>query len=75
MSSRFCSISIALEFTRMTAKPAIVKLFLLDQNDDAELDRKKVAAMYAMVLTSPAPYYPAAMIAQTWSSIRSITFP
>jgi len=28
--------------------PAIVKLFLLDQYDDAELDRKKVAAMYAM---------------------------
>jgi len=25
--------------------PAIVKLFLLDQYDDAELDRKKVAAM------------------------------
>jgi len=35
--------------------PAIVKLFLLDQYDDAELDRKKVAAMYAMFITSPAP--------------------
>lgn len=34
--------------------PAIVKLFLLDQYDDAELDRKKVAAMYAMFVTSPA---------------------
>jgi lambda family phage portal protein len=34
--------------------PAIVKLFLLDQYDDAELDRKKVAAMYAMFITSPA---------------------
>lgn len=32
---------------------AIVKLFLLDQYDDAELDRKKVAAMYAMFVTSP----------------------
>ena len=35
--------------------PAIVKLFLLDQYDDAKLDRKKVAAMYAMFVTSPAP--------------------
>lgn len=33
--------------------PAIVKLFLLDQYDDAELDRKKVAAMYAIFVTSP----------------------
>lgn len=33
--------------------PAIVKLFLLDQYDDAELDRKKVAAMYALFVTSP----------------------
>ncbi|MFD1913807.1 phage portal protein [Halodurantibacterium flavum] len=32
--------------------PAIVKLFLLDQYDDAELDRKKVAAMYAIFVTS-----------------------
>ena len=38
--------------------PAIVKLFLLDQYDDAELDRKKVAAMYAMFVTSPAPDIP-----------------
>ena len=38
--------------------PAIVKLFLLDQYDDAELDRKKVAAMYAMFVTSPAPDNP-----------------
>ncbi len=35
--------------------PAIVKLFLLDQYDDAELDRKKVAAMYAMFITSNDP--------------------
>ncbi len=33
--------------------PAIVKLFFLDQYDDAELDRKKVAAMFAMFVTSP----------------------
>jgi lambda family phage portal protein len=33
--------------------PAIVKLFLLDQYDDAELDRKKVAALYAMFVTTP----------------------
>jgi lambda family phage portal protein len=38
--------------------PAIVKLFLLDQYDDAELDRKKVAAMYAMFITSPAAENP-----------------
>jgi capsid protein len=37
-----------------------VKLFLLDQYDDAELDRKKVAAMYAMFVTSPAPENPLA---------------
>jgi lambda family phage portal protein len=40
--------------------PAIVKLFLLDQYDDAELDRKNVAAMYAMFVTSPAPENPLA---------------
>ncbi|CEG09668.1 phage portal protein, lambda family [Afipia felis] len=33
----------------------IVKLFLLDQYDDAELDRKKVAAMHALFITTPAP--------------------
>jgi lambda family phage portal protein len=33
--------------------PAIVKLFLLDQYDDAELDRKKIAALYAMFVTTP----------------------
>lgn len=33
---------------------AIVKMFLLDQYDDAELDRKKVAALYALFITSPA---------------------
>lgn len=32
--------------------PAIVKMFLLDQYDDAELDRKKVAALYALFVTS-----------------------
>ena len=42
--------------------PAIVKLFLLDQYDDAELDRKKVAAMYAMFVTSPAPENPLAQL-------------
>jgi len=41
--------------------PAIVKLFLLDQYDDAELDRKKVAAMYAMFVTSPARKTPVAV--------------
>ena len=35
--------------------PAVVKLFLLDQYDDAELERKKIAAMYAMFVISPAP--------------------
>lgn len=37
--------------------PAIVKLFLLDQYDDAELDRKKVAAMFAGFVRRPAPEY------------------
>jgi capsid protein len=37
---------------------AIVKLFLLDQYDDAELDRKKVAAMQALFITTPAPAEP-----------------
>ena len=35
--------------------PSVVKLWLLDQYDDAELDRKKTAAMYAGFITSPAP--------------------
>eukprot|EP01037_Dinobryon_pediforme_P017839 gene17839-18067_t len=35
--------------------PAMVKLFILDQYDDAELDRKKIAAMYAGFITSPNP--------------------
>ena len=34
---------------------AIVKLFTLDLYDDAELERKKIAAMFAMFITSPAP--------------------
>lgn len=33
--------------------PAMVKLLLLDQYDDAELDRKKIAALYAMFVTNP----------------------
>jgi len=33
--------------------PAIVKLFLLDQYDDAELDRKKVAAMFVGFIRRP----------------------
>ena len=33
--------------------PAIVKLWLLDLYDDAELDRKKVAALFAGVVTRP----------------------
>ncbi len=32
--------------------PAMIKLFLLDQYDDAELDRKKTAAMFAGFVTS-----------------------
>ncbi len=35
--------------------PALVKLFLLDQYDDAELDRKKVAALFAGFITKAAP--------------------
>ncbi|HYD30134.1 MAG TPA: phage portal protein [Azospirillaceae bacterium] len=38
--------------------PALVKLFLLVQYDDAELDRKKVAAMHALFITTPAPAEP-----------------
>jgi len=34
---------------------ALVKLFLLDQYDDAELDRKKVAAMFAGFVKTPQP--------------------
>jgi lambda family phage portal protein len=33
--------------------PALVKLFILDQYDDAELDRKKVAAMFAGFVRRP----------------------
>ncbi|MFH1157612.1 MAG: phage portal protein [Pseudomonadota bacterium] len=35
--------------------PALVKLYLLDQYDDAELDRKKVAALFAGFITKNAP--------------------
>ncbi|MBF0354959.1 MAG: phage portal protein [Alphaproteobacteria bacterium] len=45
--------------------PAIVKLFLLDQYDDAELDRKKVAAMYALFVTTPSPGEPFGMAEET----------
>jgi len=38
--------------------PSIVKLFTLDLYDDAELERKKIAAMFAMFITSPAPETP-----------------
>ena len=34
--------------------PVLAKLFILDQYDDAELDRKKVAAMFAGFVTRPA---------------------
>jgi lambda family phage portal protein len=33
--------------------PAVVKLFLLDQYDDAELERKKIAALFAGFVTRP----------------------
>ena len=35
--------------------PAMVKLYFLDQYDDAELDRKKVAALFAGFITKNAP--------------------
>ena len=35
--------------------PALVKMFFLDQYDDAELERKKIAAMFAGFVTAPAP--------------------
>jgi capsid protein len=35
--------------------PMMVRLWLLDQYDDAELDRKKVAAMFAGFVTRPGP--------------------
>ncbi|WP_299363392.1 phage portal protein [uncultured Paracoccus sp.] len=38
--------------------PAMVRLFLLDQYDDAELDRKKTAAMFAGFITKTAPDEP-----------------
>jgi lambda family phage portal protein len=37
--------------------PAIVKMFLLDQYDDAELDRKKVAACFAGFIRRPEPEF------------------
>lgn len=38
--------------------PAMVRLFLLDQYDDAELDRKKTAAMFAGFITKTMPEDP-----------------
>ena len=38
--------------------PAMVRLFLLDQYDDAELDRKKTAAMFAGFITKTGPEDP-----------------
>jgi lambda family phage portal protein len=35
--------------------PALVRMFLLDQYDDAELERKRIAAMFAGFVTTPAP--------------------
>jgi lambda family phage portal protein len=35
--------------------PALVRMFLLDQYDDAELERKRIAAMFAGFVTAPAP--------------------
>lgn len=35
--------------------PALVRMFFLDTYDDAELERKKTAAMYAGFVTSPEP--------------------
>ena len=35
--------------------PALVRMFLLDSYDDAELDRKRLAAMFAGFVTSPVP--------------------
>jgi lambda family phage portal protein len=35
--------------------PALVRLFFLDQYDDAELERKRVAAMFAGFVTTPTP--------------------
>ena len=35
--------------------PSLIRLFFLDQYDDAELERKRIAAMFAGFVTSPAP--------------------
>jgi lambda family phage portal protein len=35
--------------------PALVRMFLLDQYDDAELDRKRIAACFAGFVSGPAP--------------------
>lgn len=36
--------------------PAIVRMYFLDQYDDAELDRKKTAALLAAFVTAPEPF-------------------
>lgn len=35
--------------------PALVRMFLLDQYDDAELERKRISAMFAGFITTPTP--------------------
>lgn len=35
--------------------PSLVKMFLLDQYDDAELERKRIAAMFAGFVETPSP--------------------
>jgi lambda family phage portal protein len=35
--------------------PALVRMFLLDQYDDAELERKRIAAMFAAFITTATP--------------------
>jgi len=35
--------------------PALTRLFFLDQYDDAELERKRIAAMFAGFITTPTP--------------------
>lgn len=41
--------------------PAIVKLYNLDVYDDAEIERKKIAAHYALFVTSPEQEFPLAL--------------
>ena len=50
--------SFALVAGLATLTAVLVRLFLLDQYDDAELDRKKTAAMFAGFITKTAPEEP-----------------